>query len=179
LCGSAGWSVQVASAPRAPFWKQVSAGKVWELSHSSAKLGSGSKLCASNARIQFACTGLTLYSSGPPPAAAEFKRWACRNTVRAMQSAEPVPTVEHVNRFTVTVGVGRPSFGGRRTVGSHRRATGCCCSLRRAVLVGRNPSRGVVSARQVGALVRQASARSSPRPAQPCVQADGPKAAAA
>jgi hypothetical protein len=115
----------------------------------------------------------------PPLAAAYLQRWACRNTVRAMQSAEHSPTVEHVNRFTGTVGVGHPSFGGRRTVGSHRCATAVGCSVRRAVLIGRNPSRGVVSARQVGALVRQASARFSPRPAQPCVQADGPKAAAA
>ena len=43
------------------------AGKVWELSHSSAKITSNSKPCASNARIPFACTGLTLYSSGHAP----------------------------------------------------------------------------------------------------------------
>jgi hypothetical protein len=116
---------------------------------------------------------------GVPVSAAYLKRWACRNTVRAMQSAEHLPTVEHVNRFTGTVGSGRPSFGGRRTVGSHRRAAAACRSLRRAVLIGCKPSRGGASTRQVSALVIQATARFSPRPAQPCVQADGPKAAAA
>jgi hypothetical protein len=105
--------------------------------------------------------------------AAYALRWACRNTVCAMQMSEQLQAVEHVNRFTAAVGVGRPSFGGRRTVGSHRRAAVGCCSLRCAARIGRKPSRCVVSTPEVGALGHQATARLSSRPAQPVAQADG------
>jgi hypothetical protein len=98
--------------------------------------------------------------------------------ISAMHSALRFSTVEFGHGLTVAVSAGCPSFGGQRTVCSHRATAVVRSSLHRAALIARKPSRRVVSIRQVGALGHQGACVIR-RPAQPCVQADGPKAAAA
>jgi hypothetical protein len=113
-----------------------------------------------------------------PPAGRLTQTLGLAEYISAMQRALRPSTVELGRRLTVAVGAGCPSFGGQRTVGSHRATTVVFSLLRRAAFIGCNPSRCVVSTWQVSALGHQGGCVIR-RPAQPCVQADGPKAAAA